>query len=136
MREIKFRAWCKERKKMYEPNCIILNSHPKEKNPLIWANLWGYDIIEQKDIILHAEKIELMQFTGLKDKNGKEIYEGDIVEYEDCLLLIKWFSNGFGYEIIKQKNKNIIHDIRLYRSDEIFKIVGNIYEKPKIGRGT
>jgi len=88
MREIKFRAWDKKRKKM-----IYLTPEVDPKN---CGNLVYCDI-ETLAIGLHGglylldecgnweypdnlgESYEIMQFTGLKDKNGKEIYEGDIV---------------------------------------------------------
>ena len=95
MRIIKFRAWDKKRKRMYEVNNIILNQYPDQTNPAVWAHLWGRDCIEQKDIILHAENIELMQFTGLLDKNGKEIYEGDIVEDKTSKYVIKFKEGRF-----------------------------------------
>lgn len=59
-REIKFRAWNKNRK-------MITGNHP------IWE--WGgASRIEKRNLIL-------MQYTGLKDKSGNEIYEGDILQY-------------------------------------------------------
>lgn len=65
-REIKFRAWHKDANKMYE--VLIL----------------GDDYIEAKctNQPMLFEHVELMQYTGLKDKNGVEIYEGDVIEIE------------------------------------------------------
>ncbi len=67
MREIKFRAWDKELKNM-------------ETNGTLPANLLQIIIEEGFLDIADTLRFELMQYTGLKDKNGVEIYEGDIVE--------------------------------------------------------
>ena len=94
MREIKFRAWHKRYKKMYEVHDLILNSIPNEKNPKVWANCWGKDIIEDKNIILHIEDLDIQQFTGLKDRNGKEIYEGDYLKVDDKDIIEVNYCNG------------------------------------------
>lgn len=121
MTKIKFRAWDKKSKKM--GNTGILCEYLE--NP---------DLMQLSEV---GRNYKLIQFTGLKDENGKEIYEGDILDWCDgeCKLLIKINKSPLStdYEILSQRDKNVVsHDIRLYRSDECSKIIGNIYtENPR-----
>ena len=70
MREIKFRAWGKENKEIYEPDLIYDGKSAElNKSPDL------QDVDSNNDV--------LMQYTGLKDKNGKEIFEGDICRLDD-----------------------------------------------------
>jgi uncharacterized phage protein (TIGR01671 family) len=72
MREIKFRAWDKDSKRMRYAEDLI--------GPGGWViQFHGVPLEIGIHGVFEPENVELMQYTGLEDKNGKEIYEGDIV---------------------------------------------------------
>lgn len=127
MREIKFRAWLKEEKKMVNVETIDFTDKSiqyLEKNEFINAYLLRRMIFDD---------IELMQYTGLKDKNGKEIYEGDILFFRD---------ENMKYVVVWQDAAFIIKSIEIRKYSEKMcwlddteiccEIVGNIYENKKL----
>lgn len=100
MREIKFRAWDTKRNEML--GWIFL----KEKQ----AKFLEYDWLIS------------MQFTGLKDKKGVEVYEGDIVKIQNEHLKVEWVENGYW-----MRNENF--DQKLTMNETLdSEIIGNIYE--------
>lgn len=111
-REIKFRAWDKHYKRFRD---IVLNS------PISALNNNEID-----------ERFELTQYTGLKDKNGKEIYEGDILRvYDD------FFRDGLDdmYGVVKFDNGRFyLNTFKPYYNETwiYFEVVGNIYENPEL----
>lgn len=132
MNNLKFRAWDKTNKEMFEVIKI-------EFNPNIF-----YMAKEPAWVVIRTEnEIELMQSTGLKDKNGKEIFEGDIVncgylfngspfdeldEYEEEKGVVKFLNCGFN---IKFKNDtNLFIDIM--ESCEDIEVIGNVYENKEL----
>ena len=122
MREIKFRAWHKEKKIMGEVLGIdILHKEIFFSN----EDVNCYEHTDFKDI-------ELMQYTGLKDKNNKEIYEGDILSDGN---------NDKPYKVIFENGSfraEFDGDFEEYSFDLIdvvaqgCEVVGNIYENPEL----
>lgn len=123
-REIKFRAWDRQSNRMFKSVAIlgILEKFVTMFSRDCFHNSheWGC----QDDF---AYDFELMQFTGLKDKNGKEIYEGDIVkwwdEYGDGRFV--WFK-----EIVKYDG-GAFYPLCIMPSDE-FEVIGNVFENPEL----
>ena len=123
MREIKFRAWHKEKKIMGE----VLGIDILHKE--IFFSNGDVDCCGFADL----KYIELMQYTGLKDKNNKEIYEGDIVKLRanHGIGVIKYYDEcgAFVVEYIKPRPL-VVLGMNYYKED--IEILGNIYENPEL----
>lgn len=110
MKEIKFRCWYNNQ--MYKVNSIDFS------NELI--NLNGADIIDFEEGIL-------MQYTGLKDKNGIEIYENDILKAH---RVYKGENAGNDYKTVKWENRNCGCGFNISpRISDSYEVIGNIYDK-------
>ena len=113
-REIEFRAWCKKQKEMTK--VIVLSFNNK-------------GIIIPNGQVELFENIELMQYTGLKDKNGVKIFEGDIVKLgEEEICFIEWDEYDCSYRI---KNKEVDDILAGFRPKD-FEVIGNIYKNPEL----
>jgi len=107
-RQIKFRAWDEENKEMVNITSLIF-----------WHD-GGIKLANNGDVDEH----KVMQFTGLFDKNGKEIWEGDIVDVGEEEIQVK-FEDG-AFVLIGEVHSGILSG---YNNIEV---VGNTYENPLI----
>lgn len=132
MREIKYRAWDKIKKRM--------------KRVISLSPTFGSWVTVDNDKMNGEERLSsefvLMQFTGLLDKNGKEIWEGDVVEAEERFVTPKTVR----YEIVFEDGMFLGHGIgryEVYGKGERFvsmkphnfltcKVIGNIYSDPHL----
>lgn len=131
MRDINFRAWDKKKKEMY----FVYNLIFRQSDGQITVLPKRYPLDYKYRYF--PNDIELMQYTGLKDKHGKEIYEGDIVK-----LLINHLSdfdpNTQNTDIVPVKFDNAMFyfgDMTMnYKPliDAMFEVIGNIYENPEL----
>ena len=118
----KFRAWLKNDKEIIDVDEIH------------WFD-GELDIIgDYITFVRKADEIELMQSTELKDKNGKEIFEGDIVDYKSRKAVIKWHGSyaSFIYRFVDELNKRSAEWYPLYLAYLKCEVIGNIYENPEL----
>jgi uncharacterized phage protein (TIGR01671 family) len=102
MREIKFRAWDKKARNMI----MGLPVHSAVAQKIVTKSVDLLTNFPSED-----DKFILMQFTGLKDKNGKQIYEGDVLKYEKYIINVEWNEEA---------------------GNDDFEIIGNVYENPEL----
>ena len=145
-REIKLRAWLKELDEMVLPQKIVapiikVDIGKWKTEHIMCFRYWVNDAkITYTDIPI--SDVILMQYTGLKDKNGKEIYEGDILfarepynEIDSKKVIVNWHkSGGWVVEWDGMFNGGEC-DLTLLGwaedQDFSFEVIGNIYEKPE-----
>ena len=133
-RDIKFRIYDTDEKEMFYQEDI---DYIDINNEIAYINQdgGGYDYLI--DFVYGDGK--LMQYTGLKDKNGKEIYEGDILgRHEYWPIRIEYDKGCFMVrDLDKVRYNNLILNVPICNFESIndWKVIGNIYENPELLEG-
>ena len=109
---------------MYQPDEVMVGD----------GNIWIIDEDSVAGEWIVNNDLELMQSTGLKDKNGKEIFEGDIVDYKGRKAVIKWHGSyaSFIYRFVDELQKRVSEWHPLFLAYYHFEVIGNIYENKEL----
>jgi len=136
MREIKFRMWSKEYQQMfgmaelaamYTAMAKLAKKYvPEVSDSDVDMPLTGISLPFQDDAVL-------MQYTGLKGKNGKEIYEGDIVlsDYDDRKRVVEWCEEEACYKMRHLPNEPFCESLYFNDIDKC-EVIGDIYTTPEL----
>lgn len=113
-------------------------AHPLHEMPLSCESLFPNSNSSELTRALFHDQAVIMQFTGRKDKNGKEIYEGDIVRYADDSVIgeegsiyeevIVYMPDKMAFGLSLDGSESFCDPFNDYQRD--FEVIGNIYENP------
>jgi hypothetical protein len=130
--EIKFRAWDKKAKIMEAAEEIsFVSSHDEYGDE--GGLPYSVKLFDGKYYrVLPPDSFDLMQFTGLKDGVGKEIYEGDIVDWNDRHSEIVWRDGRWRFANDPREDVMGFWGDFESRRTQYVKVIGNIYESPEL----
>lgn len=127
-REIKFRAWNRHLGRMLKDEFYVAHD----------GDVYQHESHPDHDLEVVDELI-LMQFTGLHDKNGKDIYEGDVIEMEEPVMesdmircAVVFDEGSFSARWDRQSQTTFFPLSQCGIEDENVEIIGNIYENPDL----
>ena len=131
-REIKFRAWDKNKNKFIPTNTWAIVQTDFKAFGVMLKDWEDY----REGEYFYSNSQELSQYTGLKDKNGKDIYDGDIIRQGGDLCIVQSCVGGFDCQmLIELKNGGTIEGSTYnfsFLSETYCEIIGNIYENPEL----
>jgi len=121
-RLIKFRVWDKRETKGMSTQNMLYDAQLHH----LWQDFVDYP------------GYELMQYTGLTDKNGKDIYEGDIVQYnqnssyDNMDFIAKWSDDKLGFIFQSNSGEQLVNQTPHLNRFKHLEVVGNIFENPEL----
>lgn len=133
----RFRAWNKATKEMYEADDIIAINF-EDKSICVQTIYFEQGLPDSRDLdYYNFDDIVLMQSTGLRDKNEREIFEGDVLKVTNLSSWLEVVSfNEDKAMFISKEIKREVEETPLYDlfNTDIFEIetIGNIYTNPKL----
>lgn len=121
---LKFRAWDSAKKEMFKDTFAIT-----ESGQVV--------VVEQEDVMcppdyVFVDNLVIMQSTGLKDLNGIEIFEGDIVKIFDSLYTVFYNISEGSYQLEPHDERWVVDYMSNFSSEESLEIVSNIYENKEL----
>lgn len=122
----RYRAWHKTWEEMGEVKRIRFNDE---------GNITTVFVVGKTlESNAYLKDVKLMQSTGLFDKNDKEIFEGDILDYNGRKALVRWHGSyaSFIYRFVDELQKRNVEWKPLYLAYMKCEIIGNIYENPDL----
>ncbi len=132
MREIKFRGWDIHKNKMYSAEEMGQDELTINPDGRGFINMNG----SSQRLSQYMHHILPLQFTGLKDKKNKEIYEGDVIkiEHEERDIIISDVKMIDGAFCVKSSWDEYYPMASLARPGDGLEVIGNIYEHPELVR--
>ena len=139
MRNLKFRAWLKTKKRMVRTDELLVIDYDLTQI-MTQQVFFESGLAVERDIKYYDfEDIELMSSTGLFDKKGVEIFEGDIIRYGTNVAEIKRHPTLGFYTVVDGRERFFGDEMSIDDFEEVaeevsktFEIIGNIYENPEL----
>lgn len=144
MGKINFRAWYTEKRKMYEVAKVDMWGDPDQATCDLAS-------VDEELFDIYLSEVEIMQYIRIKDKYGREICEGDIIQtyfsfspgdagygVSQKPFVVKWEQGRSGFRAYKPNTKgwHLLDTIGFFEMQrKLYEVIGNIYENPELLEG-